>query len=154
EAAAVRGRRRPGRLAKACGERTRFAESDLERDLGDRGRGLRQQRPGVLDAASVVIAMGRHAERLLEGSAEMIGAQANELRQRGERYLFRHALFNVSGHGALLPGSETAARRRFGATRADVAVNEGMGQHDAERLPIMLVLTTSFVQLGQVDPRT
>src|SRR5438309_885009 len=151
EPAAVRGRRRSGRLAKARGERTRFAEAHLQGDLGDRGRGLRQERPGVLDAASVVIAMGRHAERLLEGSAEMIRAQANEARQRGERYLFGDVFFNVSGYSALLPGSETAARRRFGATRAAIAVHEVMGQHDAERLAIMLVLTTAFDQLAQFD---
>src|SRR5207253_1605911 len=64
----------------------------------------------------------------------MIRAQANELRQRRERYLFGDVFFNVSGYSALLPRSETAARRRFGATRAAIAVHEVMGQHDAERL--------------------
>src|SRR2546430_11588192 len=103
KASPVRGRCRARRLAKGCRERTRFAEADLQRDLGDRGRGLRQQRPGVLDAAGVVIAMGRHAERLLEGSAEMIRAQANEARQRRERDLFGDVVFNVSGYTALLP---------------------------------------------------
>ena len=81
----------------------------------------------------------------------MIRAQANELRQRRERYLFGDVFFNVSGYSALLPRSETAARRRFGATRAAIAVHEVMGQHDAERLAIMLVLTTAFDQLAQFD---
>src|SRR5437016_9952053 len=81
----------------------------------------------------------------------MIRAQANELRQRRERYLFGDVFFNVSGYSALLPRSETAARRWFGATRADIAVHEVMGQHDAERFAIMLVLTTAFDQLGQFD---
>src|SRR5260221_8765215 len=121
EAAAIRGRRRPSRLAKAGGERTGFAEADLQRDLGDRARGLRQQRLGILDAPRVVVAVGRHAERLLERSAEMIGAQANKLRQRGERYLSGDVFFDVSGHTALLPGSEAAARRRFCAAPGEVA---------------------------------
>src|SRR5207247_7110166 len=81
----------------------------------------------------------------------MIRAQANEARQRRERYLFGDVFFNVSGYSALLPRSETAARRRFGATRADIAVHEVMGQHAAERFAIMLVLTTAFDQLGQFD---
>src|SRR5260221_10634393 len=151
EAAAIRGRRGPGRLAKACGERTGFAEADLERDLGDRARGLRQQRLGILDAPRVVIAVGRYAERLLERPAEMIGAQANKLRQRGERYLFGDVFFDVSGHAALLPGGEAAARWRFGATRAYVAVYDVMGQHDADLFAIMLVVIAVFDQPGQLD---
>ena len=42
KASAVSGWRRSGRLAKGYRERTRFAEADLQRDLGDRARGLRQ----------------------------------------------------------------------------------------------------------------
>src|SRR6476620_3216799 len=99
KASVVSGRRRSGCLAKGYRERTRFAEADLQRDLGDRARGLRQQRLGVLDATSIVIAMGRHAERPLEGPAEMVRAEPNGARERGERYLLGDMFFDVAAHG-------------------------------------------------------
>src|SRR5215471_4513427 len=151
KASAITGRCRPSRLAKSCGERTRFAEADLQRDLGDRARGLRQERLGVLDATSVVIAMGWRAERSLERPAEMIRAQSNEVRERGERYLRGDMFFDVAAHSALLPGGETAARRRFDAARASAAAHELMRQHDAECLAVMPILTAALDKLAQFD---
>src|SRR4029450_6828416 len=93
KASTIGGGCRPGRLAKGCRERAGLAEADLQRDLGDRARGLRQEHLGVLDATGVVIAMGRHAERSLERPAEMIRAQPNEARQCGERYILGTVVF-------------------------------------------------------------
>src|SRR5262249_2937055 len=128
EASAIRGRCRAGCLAKGRRERTRFAEADRQRDLGDRARGPRQERLGVVDATSVVIAVGRHAERPLEGPAEMIRAQPNTVREGSERYLLGDVFFDVRGHDPLLPGGETAARRRFDAARSSAAAHELMRQ--------------------------
>src|SRR5262245_12209275 len=151
EASAISGRCRPGCLAKGCRERACFAEADRQRDFGDRARGPRQERLGVLDATSVVIAVGRHAERPLEGPAEMIRAQPNAVRERGERYLLCDMFFYVRGDDPLLPGGETAARRRFDAARTSVAADELVRQHDAERLAIMPILTAALDQPAQFD---
>src|SRR5262249_13814202 len=91
---------------------------------------------GVLDATSVVIAVGRHAERPLEGPAEMIRAQPNAVRERGERYLLCDMFFDVRGDDPLLPGGETAARRRFDAARTSVAAE----QHARPPRPLPITL--------------
>src|SRR5262249_56575291 len=97
--------------------------------------------------------MGRHAERPLERPAEMIRAQPNEVRERGERYLRGDVFFDIRGHHPLLPAGETATRRRFDAAPASAAAPELMHQHDAEGLPIMPILTTALDQLAQFDRR-
>src|SRR5262249_60049654 len=152
EAWGISGRCRPGCLAKGCRERGCLAEADRQRDVGDRARGPRQERLGVFDATSVVIAVGRHAERPLEGPAEMIRAQPNAVRERGERYLLCDMFFYVRGDDPLLPGGETAARRRFDAARTSVAADELVRQHDAERLAIMPILTAALHQPAQLYP--
>ena len=68
----IRRRRDARRLVERCGERARFAVADGHSDIRHRRRGLRQQKLGAFDATAVVISMRRHAERLLEGPAEII----------------------------------------------------------------------------------
>src|SRR2546430_4162772 len=151
KASTIRGRCRPGRLAKGCRERTGFAEADLQRDLGDRARGLRQEHLGLLDATGVVIAMGRHAERSLERPAEMICAQPNEARQGGERDMLGDVVFDIRGYDALLPAGEAAACRRFDAARASVAAPELVCQHHAERLAILSIFSAVLDQGRHFD---
>src|SRR5215471_11634641 len=105
----------------------------------------------MLDATSVVIAMGRHAERPLERPAEMIGAEPNGARERGERYLLGDMFFNVAAHGPLLPSGETAARGRFYAAYAGAAAHELMRQHDAECLAVMPIFAAVLDQPAQFD---
>src|SRR6516162_8468903 len=151
EASAIRGRCRAGCLAKSRRERTRFAEADRQRNLGDRACWPRQQRLGVVDATSVVIAVGRHAERPLEGPAEMVRAQPNTVREGSERYLLGDVFFDIRGHDPLLPGGETAARRRFDAARSSAAAHELMRQHGAECLAVMPIVTAALDQPAQFD---
>src|SRR4029450_11511509 len=136
KASTICGRCRPGRLAKGCRERARLAKDDLQRALRDSASALRQEHLAVLDATDVAIARGRHAERSFERPAEMIGAQPNEARQGGERYLLGNVFFDIRGYDALLPGSETAACGRFDAARAGVAAHELMCQNHAARIAI------------------
>src|ERR1700730_2249295 len=107
EASAIRGRSEAGRLAKRGGERACLAEADRHSDLRHRRCGFRQQHLGVLDAAAAVKSMRRHAERFFEGAAEIVRAQANELRESGERYLLGKMLLDIGGDRALLPRGET-----------------------------------------------
>src|SRR5260221_11696132 len=100
-----------------------------------------------------MIAMGRHAERPLEGPAEMIRAEPNGSRERGERYLLGDMFFGVVANGPLLPSGETAARRRFEAGHSNDAAHELMRQHDAERLAAMPIFTGVLEQPCQLDPR-
>src|SRR5258706_10650642 len=86
------------------------------------------QRLGVVDATSVEIAMVRHAERPLEGPAEMIRAQPNAVREGGKRYLLGDVFFDIGGHDPLLPGGETAARRRV-ASAPTGASAPGLNRH-------------------------
>ena len=65
-------------------ERARFAEADLERDVGHRRLPLRQQCLRAFDAAIDVVAVRRNAEGLFEGAAEIVGTEIDELRQRME----------------------------------------------------------------------
>src|SRR6516164_7865205 len=95
--------------------------------------------------------MGRHAERPLEGPAEMIRAQPNAVREGGKRYLLGDVFFDIRGHDPLLPGGETAARRRFDAAHAGAAAHELMRQHDAECLVVMPILTAALDQVAQFD---
>ena len=52
--------------------------------------------------------MRRKAEGLLEGAAEVVGAQARELRESRKRYLLRQMLLDVRADDALLPGGQPA----------------------------------------------
>src|SRR5215472_15289210 len=95
--------------------------------------------------------MGWHAERSLERPAEMIRAQPNEVRERGERYLLGDMFFDVAAHASLLPGGETAARRRFDAAHAGAAAHKLVRQHDAECLAVMPIFTAVLDQPAQFD---
>jgi hypothetical protein len=70
-------------------ERARFAEAQLERDVGLRRTRICQQRLGALDASVDVVAVQWNAERLLEGAAEIVGAEVNDVRQHMEWVLLR-----------------------------------------------------------------
>src|SRR6266404_8891286 len=74
ESSAIRGRCEASRLVKRRSERTHFTEADSQSDVRHRGRTFRQQCLGMFDATVVVISMRWHAERLLEGSAEVVRA--------------------------------------------------------------------------------
>src|SRR5262245_12525395 len=95
--------------------------------------------------------MGRYAERPLERAAEMIRAEPNRARERGERYLLGDMFFDVVANGPLRPGGETAARRRFDAAHASAAAHELMRQHDAECLAVMPIFTAALDQPAQFD---
>ena len=112
---AIRRRRDARRLVERRGERARFAVADGHSDIRHRRRGLRQQQLGAFDATAVVISMRRHAERLLEGPAEIIRAQANEPRESRERYRLGEMLLDVGSDRALLPGGEATLRGNLGA---------------------------------------
>src|SRR5258707_7494433 len=98
-----------------------------------------------------MIAMARHAERPLEGSVEMIRAEPNGARERGERYLLGDMFFDVVANGPLLPGGETAARRRFRAAHGSAAAHNLMRQHDAEGPAGMPIFTAALDQPAQFD---
>src|SRR5215475_11789969 len=121
-------------MAKRRREGARFAEAELEGDLGHRAGRLCQQRLGAFDAAADVIAVWRNAERLLEGAAEIVGAQMNELRQRIERYRLGEVFLDVCGNEALLPNGEAAPHRRCAARNDTMAAHELMRDHHAKRL--------------------
>src|SRR5262249_56020335 len=95
--------------------------------------------------------MGWHAERPLERSAEMIGAEPNGARERGERYLLGDMFFDVAARGPLLPGGETAARRRFDAAPATAAAHGLMRQHDAGCLAVMPIFTAALDHPPHLD---
>ena len=81
----------------------------------------------MLDAPLVVISMRRQAEGLFERPAEIVPAQANELCERGEWYLFGQMLLDVGGDDPLLPGGETAARGN--ALGPGIEAHELVGEH-------------------------
>src|SRR5712671_2723761 len=109
EAALIAARRLSGDLAERGSERARLAEAEGEPDLGDRVPARGQHDLGLLDAASGVIAMRWHAERLLEGAAEIIGGEPGETGKRRERDLLEQMLLDIRGHDPLLPRGEPAA---------------------------------------------
>src|SRR5260370_42144940 len=82
----------------------------------------------------------------------MIRAEPNGARERGERYLLGDMFFDVAAHGPLLPGGETAARRRFDAAHASAAAHALMRYHDPECLAVMPIFTAVLDQPPQFDP--
>src|SRR6266850_7226091 len=115
EASVITGRRESRRFPKGCGERACLAEANRQSDIGHRGRGLRQQRLGALHTTAGVKSMRRDAEGLLEGPAEIVRAQANQLGERGERYLLGEMLLDIGGDDTLLPRREPAPNGRLDA---------------------------------------
>lgn len=96
-------------LAEGGGERARLAEPDLEPNLRHGRIGTREKLLGPLDPPPHVIAVWGEAERLLEDTAEMIGAEAHESGEFLERYPLGEMFLDISGDRALLPGGETAS---------------------------------------------
>jgi hypothetical protein len=70
----------------------------------------------------------------------MIWAQANELRECGERYLLRKVLLDIGGDDPLLPSGEPAPDLRTDARRTAMETHELMHEHDAERFRIQKIL--------------
>jgi hypothetical protein len=93
---------------------------------------LRQKRLGALDTLVRVIAVRRDAERLLEGPAEVKGAQVRELGQLGKRHRLAKVLLDIGGHDTLLPGSEPASDGSLAFCAALVNAHELVRQHSAE----------------------
>jgi hypothetical protein len=87
-------------LSECRRERAGLAEPHFHSDRCDRGRRVRQQRLGSLDATVRVESMRRHAERLLERSAEMIRTEARELSEGGEGDLICNMLLDIVRDGA------------------------------------------------------
>src|SRR5262245_61314209 len=75
EAAAIVGRRFTGVFAKGGGKRTCFAKSDIKSNLRHRQLVLRQQGFGAFDSSTGQVSVWRHAERLLECTRKMVGAE-------------------------------------------------------------------------------
>src|SRR5260370_393821 len=111
------GRGKAGRFGKCRAERTGLAEARGQSDLRHRERRIGQQNLRALDASAGVIAVRRHAKGLLEGPAEIVRAEPNQLRELGERDLVAKVLLDVRDRDPLLPGGETAAHRRYAAER-------------------------------------
>ena len=84
--------------------------------------------------------MRRHAERLLEGPAEIMRAEARQPRQGAERYRLGKMILDIAGDRALLPGREPAAHARLGGCRPAVEAQQLMRQDDAESVEIRAAL--------------
>ena len=95
-----------------------------------------QQDFRLLDAPLNVIAMRRHAERLLESATEIIRAQPHQLRERRERNLLGQMFVDVPGHDALLPRGEPAAEMHLRTRGAAIETDQFVDQNDPERLDI------------------
>src|SRR3982074_66146 len=154
QAAVIRGRGLPGRLAECGGERTGLAESDRQSDIGHRELRLGPERLGVLDASAIVISMRRHPQRLLERPAEIVRAQPNETRERGERYLLREMFLDIGGDDPLLPAREAAPHRSFDWTDPGVETHEFVRQDDTKGFEIESIVGAGTLDLlPQLDRR-
>lgn len=87
----------------------------------------------MLDAPVALIPLRRHSKRLLEGTAEVVPAQASKLRQSGERNSFRKVFLDVGCDDSLLPAGQPAPRVARGRLLA-VGTNKLIDEHGAERL--------------------
>src|SRR4029077_8455462 len=136
----IGGRRKTGRLAKGGGKGARLAEANRQSDLGHRRSRPGEQRLGAIDAPAGVVAVRRYAERLLEGPAEMVGAQAYELGKVRQRYRIGQVIFDVGGDDALLPTGKTAAHGALARRAGAVKAHQLMGKHAAEGLDVAAVV--------------
>src|SRR5581483_2052916 len=101
------GRRYSSRPAEARRKRTGLGVPDGKRNLGDRSVGKKNF--GVLHAPVHVIAVGRHAQSLLECACEVVGTELDKTRQGRQADRFRKMFFDVFGDALALPPGETAA---------------------------------------------
>jgi hypothetical protein len=80
--------------------------------------------------------MRRHAERLLERSAEMVRTEARELSEGRERDLICDVLLDVVRDGAFLPAGKPTPDRRLDTRHGRTETYEFMGEHDSKRFAI------------------
>src|SRR4029077_15399056 len=107
----------------------------------------------AFDPATDVVAMRRNAERLLEGAAEIVGAQMNELRQRIERYRLGEVFLDVRGNETLLPNSKATPHRRCAARNDAMAAQQLMRDHHAKRLAITIGIGARLDRCRELDRR-
>ena len=74
---------------KRSAERTRSAESDIERDLGNGRAGICQQGLCAFDPPPRPVTIGRLSEGLLEGSQKMIRALSHKISQHAKGNVLR-----------------------------------------------------------------
>src|SRR5581483_12271873 len=113
-----------------------FGEPDAHADLGHRYRTFGEESFRMLDAPVRVVTVRRLSEGLLEGSAEMIGAETGKLGERCERNRFGKMLLDIGGDNALLPGGEPAAEHLLGAAFAPPRAHQFVDQNMPECLQI------------------
>ena len=83
--------------------------------------------------------MRRYSEGLLEGPAEIMGAQPNKLREGRQRDLVGQVLFDIGGDDPLLPRSDPASVLRSDAGSPAIQTCEFMHEQEAERFKIGLI---------------
>src|SRR3954447_5661240 len=149
EVPVIAGWREPRCLAERGGERAGLAESDRQSDVGHGELRLGQEHLGLLDTSAIVISVRRHSKGLLERAAEIVRAQTNETRERGEWYLLGKMFLDIRGGDPLLPAREAAPHRSFHRTDPGVETHELVCQDETESLDI-----ESIVGAGTLDPLT
>ena len=98
--------------------------------------------------------MRRPTEGLLEGPTEIVGAEADQLRERGERYRLGKVLLDIGDDGPLLPGGESATDLWFQARHPGIEPHQLMGQYDAESFEVWpMVRAGAFDQGRQLERR-
>src|SRR5438128_1251190 len=96
-----------------------------------------------------MIAMRRYAEGLLKCPTEIIRAQADQLRKRGERYRLGKVLLDIGNDRALLPGGESATDLRFQARHPGIEPHQLMRQYYAESFGIGPMLRAGVFDQGR-----
>src|ERR1700751_3687581 len=79
-----------------------------------------------------MVAVRRYPERLLEGSAEIVRAETDQLRERSERDLLDEMFLDVCNDRAPLPGRGAALLDILQAGHAGVETSELVRQDAAE----------------------
>src|SRR5581483_9298631 len=97
QASPIGARSHTGRFAERRRKGARFGEPDADTDLGYRHRTLGEESLRMLDAPARVVAVRRLPEGLLEGPAEMIGAETGKPGERRERNRLGEMLFDIGG---------------------------------------------------------
>ena len=147
EAAAIVGRGFTGVFAKRGGKRACLAKSDIKSNLRYRQLALCQQGFGPFDSPAGQILVRRHAERLLECTRKMVGAELRQLSQRQERDFIGKMLFDILRQLLLLPEREPSARVRRERGGILVHARELVRQGDTQRFDIGLLGSTRTRQL-------
>ena len=91
---------------------------------------------------------------MLEGPAEIVPAQADELRKRVERYLLHKMFLDVGGDDPFLPRGEAAPELGRDGGHPAVESDEFMRKHDAKRVEIEPIFRAGTVdQALQLESR-